>query len=289
MFHMTDLAVGALPAAAGHAPSVACYGPYSGPVVEAGFQTYACPYPGAYGYNYPAAGQPPQMQAGPYGPAQQISVWCNPGPQMQPPQMQAGPYGPAQQVSVWCNPGPQMQPPQMQAGPYGPAPQVSVWCKPGPQMQPPQMRAGPYGPAQQVSVWCNPGPPMQPPQMNAPYPYPWPPHAMMANPLQAGIPPYCDPPTNLCPGFHSHYWPCPWFSVFYDQAMPGTIDPAVQLRMLQEQMMSQLGAGQARQGGAGQGMAPTTIAETDRLIQELEATVHQLRAHRAALERLAGG
>ena len=211
MFHMTDLAVGALPAAAGHAPSVACYGPYSGPVVEAGFQTYACPYPGAYGYNYPAAGQPPQMQAGPYGPAQQISVWCNPGP------------------------------------------------------------------------------PMQPPQMNAPYPYPWPPHAMMANPLQAGIPPYCDPPTNLCPGFHSHYWPCPWFSVFYDQAMPGTIDPAVQLRMLQEQMMSQLGAGQARQGGAGQGMAPTTIAETDRLIQELEATVHQLRAHRAALERLAGG
>jgi hypothetical protein len=263
MFRMTDLAVGALPAAAGLAPPVACHGPYSGPVVDAGFQTQACPYPGAFGYNYPAAGQPPQMQAGPYGPAQQVSVWCNPGPQMQPPQMQAGPYGPAQQVSVWCNPGPQMQPPQMQAGHYGPA--------------------------QQVSVWCNPGPQIQPPQTNAPYPYPWPPHAMMVNPLPAGIRPYCDPPTNLCPGFHSHYWPCPWFSVFYDQAMPGTIDPAVQLRMLQEQMMSQLGAGQARQGGAGQGMAPTTIAETDRLIQELEATVHQLRAHRAALERLAGG
>jgi hypothetical protein len=74
-----------------------------------------------------------------------------------------------------------------------------------------------------------------------------------------------------------------------DQAMPGGMDPAAQLGALREQMLGQLAAVGRQQRGAGQAMTPTTIAETDRLIEELEATVHQLRAHRAALERLAGG
>jgi hypothetical protein len=215
--------------------SIGCHGPYSGPVVEAGFQIYACPYPGAYGYDYAAAGQPPPMPAGPYG---------------QPPPMQAGPYG---------------QPPPMQAGPYGQPPPMQA----GPYGQPPPMPAGPYGPAHQ-----------------------WAPQAMMPEMLRPGIPPYCQSPTNLCPGFHSHYVPCAWScpaSVFFDQAMPGGVDPAAQLGALKEQLLAQLAAVQGQQPGVGQGMAPTTIAETDRLIQELETTVHQLRAHRAALERLAGG
>jgi hypothetical protein len=66
------------------------------------------------------------------------------------------------------------------------------------------------------------------------------------------------------------------------------MDPAAQLGALKEQLLAQLAAVQGQQRGVGPGMAPTTIAETDRLIQELEATVQQLRAHRAALERLAG-
>jgi hypothetical protein len=303
MFRMTDLAVGALPSARGpcyhlthcwaasiqcyhtgpvteawyhptlcYAPSVPCHGPYSGPVAEAGFQGYACPYPGAYGNMYPAAGQSPAMQpmqAG--GPMQPMQGWP-PGqgwPPMHP--IQAGPYGAAPNMPVWCDPGPQMHPPPMQA-----------W-------QP--MQAGPYGAAPNMPVWCDPGPQMQPPPMQAPYPYPGAPQAMMPEMLRAGIPPYCDPPTNFCPG-HSHQVQCVWscrVSRFFDQAMPGGMDPAAQLGALKEQLLAQLAAVQGQQRAVGPGMAPTTIAETDRLIQELEATVQQLRVHRAALVRLAGG
>jgi hypothetical protein len=130
--------------------------------------------------------------------------------------------------------------------------------------------------------------------MQAPYPYPhqWAPQAMMPEMRQVGIPPYCQSPTNFCPGFHSHYVPCAWSclaSAFLDQAMPGGMDPAAQLGALREQMLAQLAAVGSQQPSLGQGMAPTTVAETDRLIQELEAAVHQLRAHREALERLACG
>jgi hypothetical protein len=178
--------------------------------------------------------------------------------------MQAGPYG---------------QPPPMQAGPYG---------------QPQPMQAGPYGPAHYVSVWCDPRRQMQPPQMQAPYPYQdqWAPQGMMPEMFRPGIPPYCQLPTSFCPGFHSHYMPCGWScpaSAFFDQAMPGGVDPAAQLGALREQLVAQLAAAGGEQRRRGQGMAPTTIGETDRLIQELEETVHQLRAHRAALERVAGG
>jgi len=133
---------------------------------------------------------------------------------------------------------------------------------------------------------------MYPPPLHPGHPHAWAPPAMMADARQAGIPPYCETPTSPCTALHSQHLPCAWscpVSRFYDQAAPGAANPAAQLAMLQEQMMSQLGPGYAPQGGAAQGMAPTTVAETDRLIGELEATVQQLRLHRAALERLGGG
>jgi hypothetical protein len=329
MFRMTDLAVGALPAAAGpcsnitrcHAPSVpchltgpvmqacyhhsiGCHGPYSGPVVEAGLQTYACPYPGAHGSDYPAAGQPPPMQDGLYGqpPPMQAGLYGQPPPMQdglygQPPPMQAGLYGqsppmqdglygqpPPMQDGLYGQPPPMQaglygQPPPMQAGPYGQPPPIQA----GPYGQPPPIQAGPYGQPPPIQA----GPYGQPPPMHQ-----WAPQGMMPEMFRPGIPPYCQSPTNFCPGYHSRYFPCAWscrVSVFYDQAMPGGMDPAAQLGALREQLLAQLAAAGGQQRGIGQGMAPTTIAETDRLIQELEATVHQLRAHRAALERLAGG
>jgi hypothetical protein len=64
------------------------------------------------------------------------------------------------------------------------------------------------------------------------------------------------------------------------------MDPGVQLGALRDQLLAQLAAVESRQRGVEHGMAPTTIAETDRLIQEFEATLQQLRLHRAALKRL---
>ena len=259
--------------------------------------------------------QPPPMRAGPYG--QPLPMQAGPyeqrspmqaGPYEQPSPMQAGPYeqplpmqaGPYEQPSP-MQAGPYEQPLPMQAGPYEqPLPmQAGPYEQPSPMQakpyeQPSPMQAGPYGPAQYASVWCDPRTQMQPPLVHAPYPYQhqWPPQGMMPGMPRAGVPLHCQSPTKFCPGFHSYYMPCAWScpaSAFFDQAMPGRVDPAAQLGAVRDQLLTQLAAAGGEQRGIGQGMAPTTVVETDRLIEELEATVHQLRAHRAALERLAGG
>src|SRR5207248_1153904 len=157
-----------------------------------------------------------------------------------------------------------------------------------PQRQPTQ--PGPYGSVPNMSGAYDPATQMQPPPMYAGNLYPGAPQAMMPDMLRAGIPPYCATPTYQCLAFHSHHLPCAWSCpVSALQAMPGGVDPAAQLGALQQQLMAQLAAVPHQQSGIGAGGAPTTIAETDRLIQELEVTVQQLRAHRAALERLAVG
>jgi hypothetical protein len=170
--------------------------------------------------------------------------------------MHAGLYGqrPPMQNGLYGQPPPMQnglygQPPPMHAGLYGQPPPMQN----GLYGQPPPMHAGPYG---------------QPPPMHAGL-YGQPP------PMQNGL--YGQPP--------------PMHAGPYGLAQHGSLwcDPAGQLGALKEQLLAQLVAAGGQQRGVGQGMAPTTVAETDRLIEELEATVHQLRAHRAALERLAGG
>jgi hypothetical protein len=147
-----------------------------------------------------------------------------------------------------------------------------------------------YAPAEAGTMpgWCD-----APTQIHQARPHGWGPQLPMAEmaQAQAQIPPYCESPTYLCWTHYSHHTPCAvWscrVSAHFEQEMAAG-GVAAQMGPLQQQMAAQLAAGGVQGPAAGQGRASPAIAEVDRIILELEAALHRLRAHRTSL-LLSGG